>query len=73
MRSQNTNVWSFERSRNGRSEMYKEGRIPTFRADIDYALVEAHTTYGRLGIKVWIMKSIRQTGIVSSDWNVQEK
>lgn len=41
-----------------RSEMYKEGRIPlsTFRADIDYALVEAHTTYGRLGIKVWIMK-----------------
>jgi small subunit ribosomal protein S3 len=41
-----------------RSEHYKEGRVPlsTFRADIDYALVEAHTTYGRLGIKVWIMK-----------------
>ncbi len=41
-----------------RSESYKEGRIPlsTFRADIDYALAEAHTTYGRLGIKVWIMK-----------------
>lgn len=41
-----------------RSENYKEGRIPlsTFRADIDYALVEAHTTYGRIGIKVWIMK-----------------
>jgi len=41
-----------------RSEGYKEGRIPlsTFRADIDYALVEAHTTYGRLGVKVWIMK-----------------
>ena len=41
-----------------RSEHYKEGRIPlsTFRADIDYALVEAHTTYGRMGIKVWIMK-----------------
>jgi small subunit ribosomal protein S3 len=41
-----------------RSESYKEGRIPlsTFRADIDYALVEAHTTYGRLGINVWIMK-----------------
>ena len=37
-----------------RSEMYKEGRIPlhTLRADIDYALVEAHTTYGRIGIKV---------------------
>lgn len=39
-----------------RSEMYKEGRIPlhTFRADIDYAVTEAHTTYGRLGIKVWV-------------------
>lgn len=41
-----------------RSESYKEGRIPlsTFRADVDYALAEAHTTYGRLGVKVWIMK-----------------
>ena len=41
-----------------RSESYKDGRIPlsTFRADIDYALVEAKTTYGRIGIKVWIMK-----------------
>ena len=41
-----------------RSESYKEGRIPlsTFRADIDYALVESHTTYGRIGVKVWIMK-----------------
>ena len=41
-----------------RSESYKEGRIPlsTFRADIDYAIHEAHTTYGRIGIKVWIMK-----------------
>ena len=41
-----------------RSENYKDGRIPlsTFRADIDYALVESHTTYGRIGVKVWIMK-----------------
>ncbi len=41
-----------------RSESYKEGRIPlsTFRADIDYHVGEAHTTYGRMGIKVWIMK-----------------
>jgi len=41
-----------------RTEHYKEGRIPlsTFRADIDYALVEANTTYGKIGIKVWIMK-----------------
>jgi small subunit ribosomal protein S3 len=40
-----------------RSELHKDGRIPlhTFRADIDYALVEAHTTYGRIGVKVWIM------------------
>ena len=41
-----------------RSESFKDGRIPlsTFRADIDYALTEAHTTYGRLGVKCWIMK-----------------
>ena len=41
-----------------RTEMYKEGRIPlhTIRADIDYSLVEAHTTYGLLGVKVWIFK-----------------
>ncbi|MDR1876442.1 MAG: 30S ribosomal protein S3 [Flavobacteriaceae bacterium] len=41
-----------------RSESFKEGRIPlsTFRADIDYYIAEAHTTYGRLGVKVWIMK-----------------
>lgn len=41
-----------------RTEMYKEGRIPlhTIRADIDYSLMEAHTTYGLLGVKVWIFK-----------------
>jgi len=41
-----------------RREQYKDGRIPlhTFRADIDYATHEAHTTYGRIGIKVWICK-----------------
>ena len=39
-----------------RSEMIKEGRTPlhTFRADIDYALAEAHTKVGVLGIKVWV-------------------
>ena len=39
-----------------RSETYHEGTIPlqTIRADIDYGTAEAHTTYGRLGIKVWI-------------------
>jgi len=41
-----------------RSEMYKDGRTPlhTFRADIDYNIAEAHTTYGRIGVKVWICK-----------------
>src|ERR1035437_10091390 len=41
-----------------RREQYKEGRTPlhTLRADIDYALGEAHTTYGRIGVKVWICK-----------------
>ena len=41
-----------------RSEMFKEGRIPlhTIRADIDYALIPAQTTYGLLGVKVWIFK-----------------
>lgn len=41
-----------------RTETYKEGRIPlhTLRANIDYALTEAHTTYGRIGVKVWIYK-----------------
>jgi len=41
-----------------RNETYKEGRVPlhTLRADIDYATAEAHTTYGRIGIKVWICK-----------------
>lgn len=41
-----------------RTEEYKEGRIPlhTFRSDIDYALVESHTIYGTIGVKVWICK-----------------
>lgn len=41
-----------------RSEEYKQGRTPlhTFRADIDYAIVEALTIYGKIGVKVWICK-----------------
>ena len=41
-----------------RKESYREGSIPlhTLRADIDYGTAEAHTTYGRIGIKVWIFK-----------------
>jgi len=41
-----------------RSESYRDGSIPlhTLRADIDYGTAEAHTTYGRIGVKVWIYK-----------------
>jgi len=41
-----------------RSEWYREGRVPlhTFRADIDYGLAEAKTTYGIIGVKVWIFR-----------------
>lgn len=41
-----------------RTERYLEGRVPlhTLRADIDYATAEAHTTYGVIGIKVWVYK-----------------
>ena len=41
-----------------RDEWYREGRVPlhTFRSDIDYGVAEAKTTYGRIGVKVWIYK-----------------
>jgi small subunit ribosomal protein S3 len=41
-----------------RSEWYREGRVPlhTLRADIDYGTAEASTTYGLIGVKVWIFK-----------------
>ena len=41
-----------------RTEWYREGRVPlhTLRADIDYGFTEAHTTYGVIGVKVWIFK-----------------
>lgn len=41
-----------------RTEWYREGRVPlhTFRADIDYAIARANTTYGVIGVKVWIFK-----------------
>ena len=41
-----------------RREWYREGRVPlhTLRADIDYGLAEAKTTYGIIGVKVWIFK-----------------
>ncbi len=41
-----------------RTEWYREGRVPlhTLRADVDYGFREAHTTYGRIGVKVWLYK-----------------
>jgi len=49
-----------------RTEWYLEGRVPlhTLRAKIDYGFAEAHTTYGIIGIKVWIFKGeVLQKGI----------
>ena len=47
-----------------REEGYKEGVIPltTLRADIDFASVNAHTTYGCIGVKVWICRSLNKVG-----------
>lgn len=60
-----------------RSEHFKEGRTPlhTLRADIDYANAEAHTTYGRIGIKVWICRGViyGRPELVSSAIGGQQK
>jgi small subunit ribosomal protein S3 len=53
-----------------RSEWYREGRVPlhTFRADIDYGLAEARTTYGVIGVKVWVFKGEKfDTGEAAAD------
>lgn len=44
-----------------RSEEHKEGRVPlhTLRADIDYGTFEAHTTYGKIGVKVWVYNGMK--------------
>ena len=53
-----------------RDEWYREGRVPlhTFRSDIDYGVAEAKTTYGRIGVKVWIYKGdiLQEPAIQSS-------
>ncbi len=53
-----------------RSEWYREGRVPlhTFRSDIDYGTAEARTTYGRIGVKVWVYKGdiLQEPAIASS-------
>ncbi len=53
-----------------RTEWYREGRVPlhTLRADIDYGFTEAKTTYGQIGVKVWIFK-----GELTSMHSVEEK
>ncbi|MEA1988551.1 MAG: 30S ribosomal protein S3 [Pseudomonadota bacterium] len=57
-----------------RAEWYREGRVPlhTFRADIDYATFEADTTYGKIGVKVWIFKG-EKLGKLALDDNSQSK
>jgi small subunit ribosomal protein S3 len=54
-----------------RTEWYREGRVPlsTFRADVDYGFTEARTTYGKIGVKVWIYHGdilIDQAGNITS-------
>ena len=58
-----------------RSEWYREGRVPlhTLRADIDYATAEANTTYGIIGVKVWIFKGEILGGEDRSDAPANEK
>lgn len=53
-----------------RSEWYREGRVPlhTLRADIDYGFAEARTTYGVIGVKVWIFKGeVFETGVQAAE------
>jgi small subunit ribosomal protein S3 len=47
-----------------RTEWYREGRVPlhTLRADVDYGFAEAHTTYGVIGIKVWVFNGLKLGG-----------
>lgn len=56
-----------------RTEWYREGRVPlhTFRADIDYSTAEAHTTYGVIGVKVWIFKGEKELQSVSTQATAQ--
>src|ERR687890_295643 len=62
-----------------RSEFYREGRVPlhTLRADIDYGLFEARTTFGRIGVKVWIYKGDvvggRREGVPAADPRAGER
>jgi small subunit ribosomal protein S3 len=57
-----------------RTEWYREGRVPlhTLRADIDYATYEASTTYGIIGVKVWIFKGEIIGGVQDTDTKTQK-
>ena len=52
-----------------RSEFYREGRVPlhTLRADVDYGFAEAHTTYGVIGVKVWVFKGEIMPGAAETE------
>ena len=54
-----------------RTERYHKGRVPlhTLRAEIDYGFAEAHTTFGRIGVKVWIYKGDVVGGVRESELN----
>lgn len=58
-----------------RTEWYREGRVPqhTLRADIDYNISEAHTTYGVIGVKVWIFKGEILEGMASTQAKQDER
>ncbi|MBE8216018.1 MAG: 30S ribosomal protein S3 [Endozoicomonadaceae bacterium] len=58
-----------------RKEWYREGRVPlhTLRADIDYATAQAHTTYGVIGVKVWIFKGEVLNGMQVVENNQEEQ
>ena len=59
-----------------RTEWYREGRVPlhTLRADIDYGLTTAHTTYGTCGVKVWVFKGeIMENDSMAQDKRIQDQ
>jgi small subunit ribosomal protein S3 len=57
-----------------RTEWYREGRVPlhTLRADVDYGIAKAYTTYGVIGIKVWIYKG-DSTSVVQNQEDIKQK
>ena len=59
-----------------RAETYREGKVPlhTLRAKIDYAFSEALTTYGKIGVKVWIYKGeVLRNNVTLSDSKIKEE